>query len=169
MAGGNQSTSTPRINAKSAEFLEQADSPVAQGESPNAADPPPHEPVHPAAQTRAGPDTGTTTGRARRDAIAKTLADEAVLEPSPSPAAIIQHVALALYMHAGYDNIVSGLTVTDLAAETRLTTNEVDCALSVLERTEMVWSQPDPDGGTMYILRLPPRLWPAQRLWPEIT
>ena len=110
-----------------------------------------------------------TTERARRDAIAKTLADEAVLEPSPSPAAIIQHVALALYMHAGYDNIVSGLTVTDLAAETRLTTNEVDCALSVLERTEMVWSQPDPDGCTMYILRLPPRLWPTQRLWPEMT
>ena len=47
-------------------------------------------------------------------AIARTLADEVVLEPWPSPAAIIQHVALALYMRAGHDNTVAGLTSADL-------------------------------------------------------
>ena len=117
----------------------------------------------PSAKTR-------VTGRRAAGPVAAAVWSVArQVQPSPSPAAIIQHVALALYMHAGYDNIVSGLTVTDLAAETRLTTNEVYCALSVLKRTEMVWSQPDPDGGTMYLLRLPPRLWPTQRLWPEMT
>ena len=98
-------------------------------------------------------------GRNRENA---GLADEAVLEPWPSPAAIIQHVALALYMRAGPDNTVAGLTSVDLATETYLPASDVTSALSILERHGMVSPRPGPGGSTTYLLLIPRRRRPVK-------